>query len=62
MELNDTPLSTQTRDELWGKARHVLLADWHIHYALFACSGFTEPLQVQAEREGELLVGLEGII
>lgn len=56
------PLGTQTLDELRAKAPHVLPADWHIHYALFARSGFTEPLQAQAEREGVLLVGLEGIL
>ena len=57
------PLGVQTLHELQAKADQVLpAADWHVHYALFARSGFTTPLQEQAERAGVLLVGLEEIV
>ncbi|MEZ4733523.1 MAG: ATP-binding protein [Caldilineaceae bacterium] len=56
------PLGVQTLDELRAKAPQVLPADWHIHYALFARSGFTTPLQKQAAHEGVLLLGLEKIV
>lgn len=52
------PLGVQTLDELQAKAQQVLPADWDIQYALFARSGFIEPLQEQTQREGLLLVGL----
>ena len=53
------PLSTQSLDELRAKRAAVLPeAGWHIHYALFSRSGFSEPLQQQAQVEPLLLVGL----
>lgn len=53
------PLSTQSLDELRAKRAAVLPeAGWHIHYALFSRSGFSEPLQQQAQAEPLLLVGL----
>lgn len=53
------PLSTQSLDELRAKSAAVLPeAGWHIHYALFSRSGFSEPLQQQAQTEPLLLVGL----
>ena len=53
------PLSTQSLDELRAKSAAVLPeAGWHIHYALFSRSGFSEPLQQQAQAEPLLLVGL----
>ncbi|MFZ4663271.1 MAG: ATP-binding protein [Caldilineaceae bacterium] len=53
------PLSTQSLDELRAKSAAVLPeAGWHIHYALFSRSGFSESLQQQAQVEPLLLVGL----
>lgn len=53
------PLSTQSLDELRAKRAAVLPeAGWQIHYALFSRSGFSEPLQQQAQTEPLLLVGL----
>jgi len=53
------PLGTQSLDELRAKRAAVLPeAGWHIHYALFSRSGFSEPLQQQAQAEPLLLVGL----
>lgn len=53
------PLSTQSLDELRAKSAAVLPeASWQIHYALFSRSGFSEPLQQQAQTEPLLLVGL----
>jgi len=36
--------------------------DWHVHYALFSRSGFTERLMAQANSENVWLVGLEDIV
>jgi len=57
------PLGVQALDELRAKASAVLPApDWHVHYALFSRSGFTEQLTVQANSENVCLVGLEDIV
>ena len=57
------PLGVQALDELRAKASAVLPApDWHVHYALFSCSGFTEQLTAQANSENVWLVGLEDIV
>jgi len=36
--------------------------DWHVHYALFSRSGFTEQLTAQASSENVWLVGLEDVV
>jgi hypothetical protein len=57
------PLGTRVLDELRAKSPSVLPApDWHVHYALFSRSGFTEPLKAQAGSTNVWLVGLEDII
>ncbi|MBL7064433.1 MAG: hypothetical protein ISS49_09560 [Anaerolineae bacterium] len=49
--------------ELRAKSSAVLPApDWHVHYALFSRSGFTEGLVAQADSEGVWLVGLKDIV
>ena len=57
------PLGVQALDELRAKSSAVLPApDWHVHYALFSRSGFTEQLTAQADSENVWLVGLEDIV
>jgi len=57
------PLGIQVLDELRAKSSAVLPApDWHVHYALFSRSGFTERLAAQAGSESVWLVGLEDIV
>jgi AAA+ ATPase superfamily predicted ATPase len=57
------PLGGQVLEALRAKAPAVLPApDWHVHYALFSRSDFTEQLTAQAEQEGVWLVGLDNIV
>lgn len=57
------PLGVQALDELRAKTAAVLpAADWHVHYALFARSGFTEALRQQASNEGVLLVDFNDML
>jgi AAA+ ATPase superfamily predicted ATPase len=57
------PVGIQVLDELRAKSLAVLPEpDWHVHYALFSRSGFTEGLTSQAEGEGIWLLGLTDIV
>lgn len=57
------PLGPQALDELRAKTPAVLPdSDWHVHYALFSRSSFTEQLTGQAESEGLWLVGLTDLV
>lgn len=54
-------IGVQVLDGLRQKTAAVLSAagadtNWHVQYILFSRSGFTQPLQEQAQREGVLLV------
>ena len=61
--LDLTPSGVQALDELRAKSSAVLPApDWHVHYALFSRSGFTEQLTAQASSENVWLVGLEDVV
>lgn len=57
------PLGPQVLEALQAKSTAVLpAADWHVHYALFSRSGFTEPLIIRAQNEGVWLVGLTDLM
>jgi AAA+ ATPase superfamily predicted ATPase len=57
------PLGASALAELRAKTSAVLpSSDWHVHYALFSRSGFTEQLRTQADNEGVWLVGLSEIV
>ena len=50
------PLGTEVLHELQAKSKGIpALEGWHIHYALFSRSGFTEALQQEAKRQHILL-------
>ena len=57
------PLGVPALNELRAKASAVLpAASWHVHYALFSRSGFTDQLTELAGDEHVWLVGLEEIV
>ena len=57
------PIGIQVLDELKQKSSAVVPdAGWHVHYALFSRSGFTEALQDRAKKEGVLLFDFATIL
>jgi len=57
------PLGVPVLNELRAKASAVLpTPDWHVHYALFSRSGFTDHLTEVAAREQVWLVALKEVL